>query len=201
MKNTTDPLILAMDTSAGRSSVALWQGGELAFLSDETPGQQSRTLVPFIEQALEKAGKTYADCDAIACALGPGGFTSVRVGIATARAIALTSGKPMLGVGSLEVIAHMSEMEGDVAAIIDAHREQFYVQRFRMGGPVPVAVSEPLLADANGLRAVAHGAKRCMDAPDAKGVAALAAAYLKEGRKEFSAEPVYIREPDAKLPA
>lgn len=204
MENSTtthpSPLILAIDTSAGRSSVALWQNKVISALADDVAGQQSRTLVPLIESLLQQAGKTYADCDAVACAVGPGGFTSVRVGVATARAIALAANKPLIGVSSLEVIAFASELEGDVVAIIDAHRQQFYAQRFRMSG-LPQPFSGPLLVEADALRSLAHGAKRASDPFDAQNVAALAHAQWAEGRREFPTEPLYIREPDAKLPA
>jgi tRNA threonylcarbamoyladenosine biosynthesis protein TsaB len=199
MENST-PLILAIDTTAGRSSVALWQGNVIASDTDEITGQQSRTLVPMIEAVLVQADKTYADCDAIACALGPGGFTSVRVGVATARSIAMVTGKPMIGVNSLEVAAFNAGLEGDVVAVIDAHRQQFYAQRFRVNG-LPVPLSQPLLLEESALRALCHGAKRVEESADAKSVALLAAAHWAEGRREFSMDPLYIREPDAKIPA
>lgn len=199
MENST-PLILAIDTTTGRSSVALWQGKVIASKTDEIRGQQSRTLVPMIEEVLASAGKTYADCDAVACALGPGGFTSVRVGVTTARSIAMVSAKPMIGVGSLDVIAAASGLTGDVVAVIDAHREQFYVQRFRANG-VPVPVSQPLLVEKQALGALAHGARRAQEDFTAEDVARLAGVYWAEGKREFPMDPVYIREPDAKLPA
>lgn len=197
----SSPLILALDTSAGRSSVALWQEGVLAEAADEVDGQQSRTLVPLVEQVLGKAGKTYEACDLVACAVGPGGFTSVRVGVAAARAIALVSAKPMVGVNSLEVLAFSSEIQGDVVAVIDAHRQQFYAQRFRCLAGVVSELSPPMLVDEAGLRALAHGAKRVQGSWSANDVARLAQRQWATGRRDFPSEPLYIREPDAKLPA
>ncbi len=199
MENST-PLILAIDTTAGSSSAALWQDKVIASKTDEIKGQQSRTLVPMIEEVLEAAGKTYADCDAVACALGPGGFTSVRVGVTTARSIAMVAAKPLIGVGSLDVIAAASGVAGDVVAVIDAHRGQFYAQRFRVGG-VPVPMSQPLLVEESALKALAHGARRAQDGFTAEDVARLAAIYWAQGKRAFPTDPVYIREPDAKLPA
>lgn len=202
MENSTydTPLILAVDTCAGRSSVALWQGGVIASKNDEISGQQSRTLVLLIEEVLAMGAKTYADCDAIACALGPGGFTSVRVGVAAARSIAHVTGKPLIGLSALEVIAFESGVQGDVVAVIDAHRQQFYAQRFRMNG-LPMPLSQPLLVEESALKALLHGAKRAESFFNAQGVAALAAAHWAQGRREFPMDPLYIREPDAKLPA
>lgn len=202
MENSIDssPLILAIDTSAGRSCAAVWKDGALTASSDAEPGQQSRTLVVLIEKVLQEAGVDYAALDAVACTLGPGGFTSVRVGVATARAIALAARKPLIGVNSLEVMAFASRAEGDVVAVIDAHRQQFYVQRFRLNGSL-TAQSDPLLVEEMGLKALAHGARRLQNTFDAADVAALAHALWREGKREFPCEPLYLREPDAKLPA
>ena len=83
-------ILLAMDTSLGGCSVALWQGNSIFnTLHTEKNGEQSaRSATPMIEELLTKAGIGYDDCDAIACTLGPGGFTGIRValsGMASAR--------------------------------------------------------------------------------------------------------------------
>lgn len=196
------PLILAIDTSAGRSSVALCRGAELiAEDADAEPGRQSRTLVLMVEGVLAKAGLDYADCDLIACAVGPGGFTSVRVGLAAARAMALAADKKLAGISSLEAMAAGSGLTGDVVAVIDAHRGQFYAQRFRVAGGKVGEQSPPVLAEEAGLKALCHGARRTEGPVTANLIAARALARWQAGEREFSAEPLYIREPDAKLPA
>lgn len=199
-KNAALPQILAVDTSAGRSSVVVWKDGVIAQGQDETTGQQSRLLVPLIESVLKQAGTTYEACTAFACALGPGGFTSVRVGVASMRAAALAAGKPLMGINALEAIAFSAGVEGDVAVAIDAHRGQFYAQRFRING-VPEVVSPEMLAEESGVKALAHGAKLVTTACNAEAVAKLADAWWRSGRREFPVDPLYIREPDAKLPA
>lgn len=194
------PVILAIDTALGACSAAIVQGGVILGESEEpVPGRQSRVLVPMIESLLEKAGLAYKDMGAIACTLGPGGFTGIRVGLATARAIALAAGKPMIGVSTLETIAWGAKIEGDVLAVIDARRGQFYAQRFRRNGAL-VAQSEPLLVESRMLPSLGHGAKTVQAPTHARDAAGLAAAKWASGERDFPATPLYIREPDAKLP-
>ncbi len=195
------PVILAIDTSLGPCSVALIRAGAIIAETEESsPGKQSRMLVPMIEQTLEKAGLTYKDCDAIACTVGPGGFTGIRVGLATARAIALAANKPFIGLTTLEVIAWSTQIQGDVLAVINAYRGQCYVQRFRMNGPL-VPQSDPLLVDEKSVSALGHGAKVVQSPLHARDVAMLAAEKWSLGERSFPTAPLYIREPDAKLPA
>ncbi len=193
-------IILAIDTSLGPCSAAIYKDGNiLAEDQNREPGQQSRVLVPMLESLLAQTKLRYSDCDAIASTIGPGGFTGIRTGLATARTIALALDKPLIGLTTLEVIAHASGISGDVLAVIDAYREQWYVQRFRMNGAA-AAQSDPLLLDAKGLKALSHGAKIVETAPTARGLAALAYEKWMRGERIFTNSPLYIREPDAKLP-
>ncbi len=194
-------VILAIDTSLGGCSVALLKDGKIiASLREENGGQQTKRLVPMIEEALKNGGAAYKDCDAVACTIGPGGFTGIRVGLTAARAIKLATGKPLIGLTTLETIAYGSGMEGDILAVIDAYRGQYYVQRFRMTDMLS-PLSGPMLVDEAMLPALRHGAKMAQNLPDAEDVAKLAYARWSAGEREFPHAPLYIREPDAKLPA
>lgn len=198
---THSPRILAIDTSLGGCSVALWQNGGVASAMRETEsGQQSRRLLPMIEALLAQNSMTYDGCDAIACTIGPGGFTGIRTGLATARALKFATGNPLIGLTTLEVIAYGSRLHGDILAVIDAYRGQYYVQRFRVAETLS-PLSDPMLVDEKLLPALAHGAKKVQAIPDAENVAALAAYKWESGEREFPSAPLYIREPDAKLPA
>ena len=168
------PTLLAIDTSLGQSSVAIWKDGALKLeLHGQDSSQQSSELLPMIESALAQTGLTYADCSAFASTIGPGGFTGIRVGLTTARSLALVTGKPLIGLSTLEVIAFSARESKDVVAVINAYREQWYIQRFRMNGSMH-AISDPMLVDEKGKKAVAHGAKIVEAIPHAAGVAALA---------------------------
>ena len=192
------PIILAIDTALGGCSVAISSRSEIICeLADEKSGQQSKVLVLMIEKALAKAGLTYEDCDYFASTIGPGGFTGIRVGLTAAKTLALVTGKQLIGVSTLEVIAYGAGLQGDVLATIDAYREQYYVQRFRSNGALLVQ-SDALLVDANKLEVLGHGAKIIESLPHAKDVAGLAYSKLLTGETEFPTDALYIREPDAK---
>ncbi|HEU5047390.1 MAG TPA: tRNA (adenosine(37)-N6)-threonylcarbamoyltransferase complex dimerization subunit type 1 TsaB [Rickettsiales bacterium] len=198
----TAPLqILAIDTSLGTCSVALWQGDKVTHSQqEEKTGTQSRRLIPMIEELLKAGNTFYQELDALACTIGPGGFTGIRVGLTTARALRLATGKPLIGLTTLEVMAHASDMQGDMLSIIDAYRGQFYVQRFRRTDSLR-PLSDALLVEEKMISALAHGAKKITTPPDAAGLASLATAKWLAGERTFPDAPLYIREPDAKLPA
>jgi tRNA threonylcarbamoyl adenosine modification protein YeaZ len=190
-----------MDTSLGNCSVALWEGeAVVGSLEEDATQSQSKNLIPMVEKLLAQQGVEYKDLDAIACTIGPGGFTGIRVGLTSARILSLVAGKPFIGLSTLETIAFQSGIRGDVLAVIDAYRGQFYVQRFRVADTM-VTASAPMLVDAKLVASLAHGAKKAQSLPGAKSVAALAYQKWKNGERTFPSAPLYIREPDAKLPA
>ena len=193
--------LLAVDSALGPCSAAILKDGKIIAEIEETAsGKQSRMLVPMIESALAKAGLAYKNLDAVACTIGPGGFTGIRVALATARAIALATGKPLIGLTTLEVIAWGSGIKGDVLAVIDAYRGQFYTQRFRMNGSI-LPQSDALLVEERTIKSLGHGAKTVQSNPMARDAATLAAHKWRSGERDFPVNPLYIREPDAKLPA
>jgi tRNA threonylcarbamoyl adenosine modification protein YeaZ len=195
------PVILAIDTSLGPCSVAVLKEGTVIAEQEElSPGKQSRMLVPMIEAVLKDAKIAYADLSAVACTIGPGGFTGIRVGLSTAKGISLAANKALIGLSTLETIAWGAQISADVLAVIDAYRGQFYVQRFRLNGNL-IAQSDPLLIDEKALPALGHGAKVIQNPPHARDAAKLAAKKWAAGERNFPAVPLYIREPDAKLPA
>src|SRR5262245_25509962 len=102
--------ILAFDTCLGAVSVAVrWRGPEGLLWGEagelRSAGHAER-LVPMIAEVMAGTGADFASLDRIAVTQGPGGFTSVRVGIAAARALALATGKPVVTATSLAVMAH-----------------------------------------------------------------------------------------------
>ena len=101
-----------------------------------TTGHAER-LFPMIAEVMEGAGLAFSAIDRIAVTLGPGTFTGVRVGVAAARAFALSTGKPVVGVTSLAVMAHRAdhllgpERAGrPLAVAVDARRDMIYFQLF-----------------------------------------------------------------------
>src|SRR5689334_8522168 len=98
--------VLAVDTTSERESVALSEGGLLrAEARLRTTGGHSRYVLPAIAFVLESAGWAATDVEGYAVVLGPGSFTGVRVGLSTVQGLALASGRPCLGLSTLDVLA------------------------------------------------------------------------------------------------
>ncbi len=131
--------LLAFDTAGTACSAAVWRGGAIRARRFEIMSRgQSERLVPMIEAVMAEAGIAYRALDAIAVTRGPGGFTGVRIGLATARALALACARPLIGVSNFEAVAAAvpeDERRGrSLAVVLDAKRSDLYVQAF---GAVP----------------------------------------------------------------
>lgn len=97
---------------------------------------QAEHLMPLIESVLQEAQTPYQDIDMIAVTRGPGAFTGMRIGIATAKALALSLNKPLVGVSTFEAIlysyaSHNALVEGQhYAVILETKRKDYYFQLF-----------------------------------------------------------------------
>ena len=121
--------ILAIDTATEILSVAYVGFMPPVRVSHDiaTGLRHSELLVPAIRTVLEHAGCTIADIDAIACMNGPGSFTGLRIGIATAKGITAGSGVPLVTVPTLDVYAEpFHGMARIVVPVIDAKKRRFY---------------------------------------------------------------------------
>jgi tRNA threonylcarbamoyladenosine biosynthesis protein TsaB len=206
------PIILALDTATGPCSVAVWKDGRVAaYLADKGPLTQSARLLPMVEEAMHKAGVNYKDLTALAATVGPGSFTSIRVGLAAARGICFAAGIPGLGFTTLEVLAyaalaHLRE-EAQALAILNAGKGEYYWQRFCVSpefkalsepevGPLNEAVSgAPALVAGNAEIADKGLIKTAVTFPQADALAELATRYVALAQP---LKPFYIRPPDAK---
>jgi tRNA threonylcarbamoyladenosine biosynthesis protein TsaB len=127
--------LLALDSAGSACSAAVWaEGAVLARRFEVMRRGQSERLVPMIQEAMSEAGLVFTALDAIAVTLGPGGFTGVRIGLATARGLALACGRPVLGLSSFMTVAAAvpeAERKGRrLAVLLDAKRSDFYLQVF-----------------------------------------------------------------------
>lgn len=128
--------ILALESSAVAASVAVSEGGALIAQSYQRSGlTHSRTLMPMCRDLLENCGLTLGEMDVVAVAAGPGSFTGLRIGVATAKGLAWPGDKPCAGVSTLEAMAWpLAHLEGDLCAVMDARRHQVYNARFQAEG-------------------------------------------------------------------
>ena len=135
--------ILALETSGAGGSVALLDDGNtLAGLSLNPRQRSAQSLAPAVAEVLAAAGCPAAEVELVAVTVGPGSFTSLRVGVTTAKAFAYAVGAGVLGVNTLEALATESlPIAGQadarsltIAAAIDAQRGDVYAARFRAIG-------------------------------------------------------------------
>ena len=132
-------MILGLDTATAATAAAVWAPGgpEVEARDDPAPGERPRhatRLLGLVEEALERAAAGWEQIERIAVGVGPGGFTGLRHGIATARALAQARGLPLAGVSSLEALARGAREEaGDrpVLAVIDARRGEVFAAAWR----------------------------------------------------------------------
>jgi tRNA threonylcarbamoyladenosine biosynthesis protein TsaB len=128
--------VLAIDTATRRGSVAVaGPDGTLAERSADVPGGHLEWLVPAIAETLGDAGLGPDAVDGLVVSIGPGGFTGLRVGVATAVLWARARDIPMLGLSTLEIIAAGVSHRGLVLAALDARRGEITVAMFRRGAP------------------------------------------------------------------
>jgi len=122
--------ILAIETSIGECTVALRDGHKVFLSTSPRKMSQSEELVPRINELLEESLLNYQDLDAVACSIGPGSFTGIRVGIAAARGIkkAVPSLKT-IGVSTLKLIAKYSPNKSASLVALQSYGSTFYTQK------------------------------------------------------------------------
>jgi tRNA threonylcarbamoyladenosine biosynthesis protein TsaB len=206
-------IVLAVDTALGACQAAVLDGGRpLAIRSEPMQRGHQERLAPLVQEVMAEAGLGFAALHRIGVTLGPGSFTGVRVGLAFAKGLALALGIPLAGVGSLEALAASAPQGEPVSAVIDAKREQVYLQSFHDvadGPPEALALDEArerlhalgphrLLGPGASLFGDLEGMSiESLPAPDPAVVARLAAAAAEPS----APRPLYLRAPDARLPA
>lgn len=175
--------ILALESSAKSVSVAVCEDGLILAQAYQNTGlTHSVTMMPLLENMLEKAGLTLAQMDVIAVAAGPGSFTGLRIGVSAAKGLAWALDKPCCGVSTLEAMAENGRsFEGTVICAMDARRQQIYNAIFTCcGGELTrrcddraVALSqvaEELRTDPLPKLVIGDGAALCCDYLTAQGI-------------------------------
>ena len=210
------PCILAIDTATGPCSAALWKNGKVAaYVEDAGPTMQSARLVPMIEKAMRQAGVGYGDLTAVASTIGPGSFTGIRVGLATASGIAFAAGIPGMGFSTLEVMALSASFyarpdQHYILSLLNAGKGEWYYQGFRLTKswreiePARVGTLQEALESVRTPALVAGNAGPLpadyfpvpVAFPRADALAAMAA--MEDPAGALPLKPFYIRPPDAK---
>jgi tRNA threonylcarbamoyladenosine biosynthesis protein TsaB len=220
-------IVLGFDTATPATVVGLLDGASpgdgAERRHDPAPGERpghAPQLLALAHGLLAEAGLAFADVQRIAVGLGPGGFTGLRIGVATARALAQATGAALVGVSTLHALAAAARPEEPgrgVLAVVDARRGEVFVAGWRDGEQVlaqrAVAPSAVGALAGEGWLAVGDGALRfredlegagCTvpeDGSPQHGVSALMVCRLALGAPGGTARdlvvPDYLRKPDA----
>ncbi|NTU76676.1 MAG: tRNA (adenosine(37)-N6)-threonylcarbamoyltransferase complex dimerization subunit type 1 TsaB [Alphaproteobacteria bacterium] len=208
--------ILSIDSAGKGCAACVWQDGEVLALAEERMerGQDAR-LVPLVQEVMAAASCAFDALDRIAVTRGPGSFTGLRIGLATARGLGLASGKPVIGVDRFSVFrAQQGALRDNLLVVIDSKRRELFVRAYAAAGATPEAgmmAPEELAAMAKNLAGpvVARGDALDMmrsflpqevafcSATEPEVVTCAALAALADDRDPaFLPRPLYLRPPD-----
>lgn len=216
-------LLLAFDTATPAVTMAVCEpdgaGARVrAQASSVDARRHGELLAPGIARVVEQAGASPADLTHIAVGLGPGPYTGLRVGLATAHALADALGIACHGVHTLDALALGSGRDTPFVAATDARRKEVFWARYADARTrtTEIRVDRPAQIDTGGLPAVGHGASMYASAfgldPDAPAAAEplypsaahlgeVALSALAAGHPLPEPRPLYLRRPDAVEPS
>jgi len=130
--------ILLIETSTSVLSVALAVDGTVVTERIcREPRMQASLTAPLVKEVLDEAGLKAPDCDAIAVSSGPGSYTGLRVGVSTAKGLAFGAGKPLIAVGTLDILVDgcpESDRPSFIVPMIDARRMEVYTAVYSAEG-------------------------------------------------------------------
>lgn len=127
--------ILGIETSTRAASVAVsFDGKILAESLRESPQSFSETLMPQVEEVIKVSG-AFENLDAVAVSIGPGSFTGLRIGLATAKALSYAWGIKIIGVPTLQALSY-NFPSAKVFPLIDAQKNRAYCQMFEKCSPL-----------------------------------------------------------------
>jgi len=214
--------VLAIDTSCGACSVAVWDGARRELLAGESlvmAQGHAEALAPMVQRVAQRVEGGVDALDRIAVCVGPGSFTGIRIGLAMARAMGLALPVPVVGVSALVAFAApllVDPAPGVIASVIDARHGQVYFQLFEASGRPMMGARVARLKDV--VRAIGGAAARAVgnaadllaeegrrsgveidagagsNAPD---IAAIAQLGVVADPATSPPRPLYIKAPDA----
>lgn len=120
--------ILALSTTSSSGSIAIYKEDNISYINHlDIKVTHSERLLPQIDAGLKNSGISISDIDLVIIANGPGSFTGVRIGLATAKGICMAHNIPLLPINTLEVLAHnIAHSNRNILAFIDARMTEVY---------------------------------------------------------------------------
>ena len=220
--------ILAFDVSNNSCSVAISAGQEiLAYREDLRPSMQAEILILLIERALQSINYDYKDIDYLALTNGPGSFTGIRIGLATAEGILVSSNIQGIAISNFEMSYYRLQRQvkhfDKAVVLLNAYRNQLYYQEFDPEGNkgqyglIDIDQVSNLFRDkkkqivctGSGTAEVYDQIKQNANITilprfakiNATQVCKYADEKISKGEINQDIGPLYIRPPDAKIPA
>ena len=136
--------ILSIDTSSNICGVSILEDTNLICKLDVDTGRtHSENLMPMIDEALKKTELNPTDINLIVCDIGPGSFTGIRIGVATAKAFSDSLNIPCVGISSLEALAYKPMFLGYVCSMIDCKNDNCYFALYEKKDDGLEALIEP----------------------------------------------------------
>lgn len=207
---------LSLDTSTEVLSLSARRGDTWAAMSVDRGLHHSPALIPLAERLLRDLDMTVLDLQLIVCSIGPGSFTGIRIGIATALGIGHGRGIPVVGVSTLDACgASWEAWDGDVYPVIDARRGNIYTACYRGGArqgeyrdlapgdlaDILASARSPLLAGADAAsihELLGRPPVRISDTVDPRALLRLGIrTYTTQGADTASPRPLYLRKSEA----
>jgi tRNA threonylcarbamoyladenosine biosynthesis protein TsaB len=221
--------IIAIETATLVGSIAIVD--EKRVISEITlniRATHSEKLMAAMDHLLNDSGLTVSDMDGIAVSIGPGSFTGLRIGVSTAKGLSYASGRPVIGVPTLDALTlNVASSRHLICPILDARKGEVYTALYRPGGRLPEKIKDEIairpeelldfikedavfLGDGinaygtlfkEKLKGLYHEAPLPLQVPRASNVGILALERLKKGDSDdpFTLVPRYIRKSEAEL--
>lgn len=148
--------ILLIETSTALCSTALVSDGAVVeYRESAEPRAHASMTAVFVKEMLDSRGITLSDCDAVCVSKGPGSYTGLRVGVSTAKGLCFGARKPLMAVGTLDILVAQATDEGLVpegcrfiVPMVDARRMEVYSAVFTPDGR-QLTETEPCIVDSN----------------------------------------------------
>lgn len=149
---STEPVILAIETATRAGSVAIARGENiLASRAGDASSSHSQDLIENIDAVLREAGVELSTIDLLAAAIGPGSFTGLRIGLATAKSLAVSLDRRCVGVSTLAAVSHAAGVGERIVALLPAGRGEVFAQMFAVRDDDVRPLDEPAHISPNAL--------------------------------------------------
>lgn len=142
-------LLLAIDTSTSTGAIALrGDAGIIGLLTANVDLTHSEGLMPAVDDLLKRANRTVDEITALACVVGPGSYTGLRVGVATAQGLALAKNLPCIGVSSLDTLAWaLPHARYPLCPLLPARKGWLYARLYRWECGAPQTQTDELYVE------------------------------------------------------